>query len=216
MIKIFKLITIIILLFLPIRSATFSLNDDYKRIRHDLSIKKILSNDIREEIHIILYDDNDKKTLKKLKIDIINGVDDNHLLYMEYQRKYYNIPKEIYYRQLWQESTYNPNAKSHMGAIGYMQVLPSTFNWVKDYLELDIEDINNPYDNIKCGAFLMRHLKNRIDNRYPNYNEYKKWKRTLSSYNAGYSVHNKALRDYTETKQYVEFILGIYELQTNY
>jgi len=250
--KIIKLLMVIISLFLPIRSATVSLSEDFKSKKHEIMIKKILSDDIRLDINKILLDSNDNLTLKKLKIDIVSLVDDEHLLFMEEQRKIYDIPKEIYYRQIWQESVYDPNTKSRAGAIGYMQIMPNTFNWIKNnydpyimnYKELyqnlheytlidnhiinylreeikklydtdnniyNISDINNPYDNIKCGAYYMRYLKNKIDNRYPEYNEYKKWKRALSSYNAGYSVHNRALRSYKETQNYVKFILYVYK-----
>ena len=209
--KILISIVFVLLIFTPTKINTMNLQFEYIKNRRETFIIKILSNDIRNDILNIIKNKTDNKWLLNLKDSIIKSVDDNHILYMEEQRVNYNIPKEIYYRQIWKESTYNPVAESYVGAFGYMQVLPSTFIWVKDYLNLDIDDINDPYDNIKCGTFLMRHLKNRIDKRYPDHNEYKRWRRTLSSYNAGYGVHNIALRDYKETKDYVKFILDIYK-----
>lgn len=209
--KILISIVFVLLIFTPTKINTMNLQSEYIKNRRETFIIKILSNDIRNDILNIIKNKTDNKWLLNLKDSIIKSVDDKHILYMEEQRVNYNIPKEIYYRQIWKESTYNPTAESYVGAFGYMQVLPSTFIWVKDYLNLDIVDINDPYDNIKCGTFLMRYLKNRIDKRYPDYNEYKRWRRTLSSYNAGYGVHNTALRDYKETKDYVKFILDIYK-----
>lgn len=209
--KIVSIVVIVLLSFLPTKLNTMNLQEDYLIDRREIYINKLLSNDIRNDILSIIINKTDNTWLLSIKNDIIFSINDKHLIYMEKQRNHYNIPKEIYYRQIWKESTYNPIAESHVGAFGYMQVLPSTFDWVKDYLKLDINDINDPYDNIKCGAFLMRHLKDRIDKRYPDYNEYKRWKRTLSSYNAGYGVHNIALRDYKETKDYVKFILDIFK-----
>ena len=133
-------------------------------------------------------------------------IDIDHLYFMELNRIKYNIPKHIFYRLIYQESRYKKNAKSPAGAIGYMQVMPATFKWINSRTSLLLTDITNPYDNIRAGSYLLRYLKDRIDNDYLKISESYKWKLVLASYNAGYSRKFTALKKYKETMNYVAFI----------
>jgi len=155
--------------------------------------------------------------MNKLKTDInivlldgtnyyLDSVPLYHLDFMDSMRIQYNIPFEIYYRLIYKESRFKHNIYSHAGAIGYAQVMPQTFEWVSQKHLTHIYDINNAYHNIECGAFLLKHLKDKIDQKYPKDNEHKKWKRVLASYNAGYSRHVKAMKSFPETKDYIAFI----------
>lgn len=155
--------------------------------------------------------------MKKLKTDInivlldgtnyyLDSVPLYHLEFMETMRCQYNIPFDIYYRLIYKESRFKHNIYSAAGAIGYAQVMPKTFEWVSQNHLTHIYDINNAYHNIECGAFLLRYLKDKIDQKYKKDKEHKKWKRVLASYNAGYSRHEKAMKHYPETKDYIAFI----------
>lgn len=57
------------------------------------------------------------------------------------------------------ESGWDQNAVSHKGAVGVMQILPSTGVWLEDEIfgyDLNIEA--SPYDNIRAGARYLRIL----------------------------------------------------------
>lgn len=165
-------------------SESFKLNENYFEL-------------IKIELKIVLADK------PKIKFDELNK---QHILFMESKRLEYDIPLSIFYRLVYAESKFKNNLKSPKGAIGYMQIMPSTFNWLKETFNNDLGKITYPYANIDCGAFLLRYLKLTVDKNYPKDSEYKKWKRVLASYNAGYSKHEIALVSFTETKNYVDFI----------
>ena len=80
--------------------------------------------------------------------------------------------------QGFQESSLNPNAKSPYGAVGIMQVLPSTAEW------LGVTNYNEVDGNIHAGAKYMA----RLMKRYRKVNEISKDNRfffALAAYNAG-------------------------------
>lgn len=94
------------------------------------------------------------------------------------------------------ESNYKPKARSNRGAMGLMQLMPSTAREYK---------VRNPYDpkaNIAAG---VRHLKTLID----------RWggslEMALASYNAGEGAVKKfnGVPPYRETRNYVSRILSI-------
>jgi membrane-bound lytic murein transglycosylase MltF len=80
--------------------------------------------------------------------------------------------------QAFQESSLNPEAKSHYGAVGVMQVLPSTAEWlgVMNYNEVD--------GNIHVGAKYMARLMKRYE-KVPEISEDNRFFFALAAYNAG-------------------------------
>lgn len=92
------------------------------------------------------------------------------------------------------ESNYRPTAKSARGAMGLMQLMPST---AREY------NVRNPYDpksNIAAG---VKHLKSLID----------RWgvELALAAYNAGEGAVKKfnGVPPYRETRNYVSRILSL-------
>ncbi|SEW14278.1 LysM domain-containing protein [Austwickia chelonae] len=57
----------------------------------------------------------------------------------------------------WQESRWSQNAVSEANAIGVMQCLPSTAQWVSQLVGRPL-DLLDPQDNITCGVVLLRSL----------------------------------------------------------
>ena len=110
----------------------------------------------------------------------------------------YSVPKYLIKAVIKQESNYMPNAVSSKGAIGLMQVMPSTGAL------LGIEDkelLKDPYTNIMTGTKYLSQMLNRYDGRLDL---------SLSAYNAGPNLVDKLQRipNIDETKNYVKNIIG--------
>jgi membrane-bound lytic murein transglycosylase MltF len=80
--------------------------------------------------------------------------------------------------QGFQESSLNPEAKSHYGAVGIMQVLPSTAEW------LGVKNYNEVEGNIHAGAKYMARLIKRYA-KVPEISEDNCFFFALAAYNAG-------------------------------
>lgn len=78
---------------------------------------------------------------------------------------------------IFQESKFDPEAVSWLGAVGLMQVMPETA------LSLGIEDYTDPKDNIRAGTTYLKRLE-KIFSKYP-LTEEDQIKFTLAAYNAG-------------------------------
>ncbi len=87
------------------------------------------------------------------------------LLYYDEIKKYatvYNIDPLLVISMIYAESGFIPTATSHKGAIGLMQILPSTYhNEIKKDLNMpdDISVLNFPSENIKAGIYYLSKLK---------------------------------------------------------
>ena len=87
--------------------------------------------------------------------------------------------------QMYQESRFNPNAKSHVGAMGLMQVLPRTAS------QYDVENLLDPESSIKVGVEYLGWVRER----FPK--QVEPAERTffaLAGYNAGHGHVNDARR----------------------
>jgi soluble lytic murein transglycosylase-like protein len=94
------------------------------------------------------------------------------------------------------ESNYRPRAKSNKGAMGLMQLMPSTARQYK---------VRNPYDptaNIGAGVKHLKGLIDRMDGAIDM---------ALAAYNAGEGAVKKfkGIPPYRETRNYVSRILSI-------
>jgi soluble lytic murein transglycosylase len=64
-----------------------------------------------------------------------------------------------------QESRYDPEAISYVGARGLMQVMPATQTWIGEQLDEDIPpgDAFTPQANVRMGAWFLRFLSDYFD-----------------------------------------------------
>jgi membrane-bound lytic murein transglycosylase F len=87
--------------------------------------------------------------------------------------------------QVYQESRFDPGAKSWAGAKGLMQVMPATAE------SLGIKDISDPNESIRGGTDYLDHLYKRFTDIPDSLNRVKF---SLASYNCGYSHVRDAQR----------------------
>lgn len=113
------------------------------------------------------------------------------LKYTEYVEKYaeqYKVPKTLIYAIIKTESDFQSNAVSRVGAVGLMQMMPSTFKDITEnflYENLDTGMLYDPETNIRYGVFYLSWLKTFYDN----------WDCVLAAYNGGLGNVDKWLKD---------------------
>lgn len=124
-----------------------------------------------------------------------------HLAYIdkhinEYSFKY-GLDPELVRAVIKVESNYNPKAVSPKGAIGLMQLLPSTAKLMGVKDPYDIEE--NIYGGCKYLKILMEEFSGDL-------------KLALAAYNAGKEkvLKHKGIPPYKETIEYVKNVLKIY------
>src|SRR5271156_3099401 len=95
------------------------------------------------------------------------------------------------------ESNFNPNAVSRKGAMGLMQLMPSTAR------QLNVKNPFDPAQNVDAG---VRHLKQLLENYGGDI------KLTLAAYNAGAGAvaRSSGVPRYAETQNYVRRITNLY------
>ena len=108
----------------------------------------------------------------------------------EYVSKYcqeYDVPEPLVYAVIKTESSFNPNAHSHAGAYGLMQLIPDTLDWLSRLLDeaAPTGEITDPETNIKYGTYYLRHL----------YDRFGSWDTALAAYNAGHGRVGSWLKD---------------------
>ena len=105
----------------------------------------------------------------------------------------HGVPEDLFLRLVRQESGWNPNARSHKGALGLAQLMPGTAR----LLGVNPRD---PAQNLDGGA---RYLAQQ-------YRKFGDWRLALAAYNAGPGAVEKhgGVPPYRETRTYVRRILG--------
>lgn len=146
---------------------------------------------------------------EEANVEIPENMSYQHLKLMYNRCQEKDIPVGIFFRLVYFESRYDSTAASPVGARGYCQVMPKTFNaW---YNKLGLRGGFNMKNNIMVSTELLHHLALE----FKEFDEHKKWELVLASYNAGIGRvldAGKNVPNINETKNYVNNILTDVEL----
>ncbi|WP_411678103.1 lytic transglycosylase domain-containing protein [Caproicibacter sp.] len=142
------------------------------------------------------------------------------LRYSDYVEKYageYGLEPALVYAVIRSESNFKAEAESRSGALGLMQLMPDTFNWLQEsqndhYTE---QDLLQPEVNIRYGC---RYLSMMVT-------KYGVLRTALCAYNAGSGTVDGWLKNseispdgknltripYSETRNYADAVMNSYE-----
>ena len=148
----------------------------YRGLHYNVTYNKYFKNEGR-----ILKQREDYETLKTH--GQLSPYDDIVKQYAEQ----YDFDWRLLVSQMYQESRFNPTAKSWAGAKGLFQVMPKTAH------ELGVDDLKVPENGIKAGVAYMDWVRQRAQYMKPKDEQELMWF-TLASYNAGSGHVRDAIR----------------------
>jgi len=165
-----------------------------------VTFEKLLATKVQEKENLNVSPAQVKKTALKSHA-LSSGSSDYDEIIKEASQKY-GVEENFLKAIIQQESGFNPNATSYVGAMGLMQLMPETAK------ELGVTNAYDPRDNIMGGAkYISQQLK--------RFNGDKR--KALAAYNAGPGAVLKygGVPPYSETQKYVANIMSIYESMDN-
>lgn len=121
------------------------------------------------------------------------------------------VPEYVIYSVIYTESSFDKDAVSSAKAVGLMQLLPSTAEWLcgRDGVEYDEAMLTDPEFNIKYGTRYLRIL----------YDRYENWDAAHAAYHAGFTRVDNWLSDgsvyYNEYGQLVGIPIESTEVYVN-
>lgn len=122
------------------------------------------------------------------------------LKYVDYVTKIseqYNVERTSILALIKAESNFKEYAVSAKGAVGMMQLMPTTAEWIakKRGIKFNINDLYNYKKNIKLGVIYYKYLDENLNGDF---------EKILAAYNAGISrIENEQWKKISETRKYV-------------
>lgn len=141
-----------------------------------------------------------------------------------YWSEYFGVDKALVYAVIHTESSFDPQAESHAGAIGLMQMTDETFAWLKQKIapkeDLEFHDLFDPNQSIRFGVYLLSLSLARYGNDIPT---------AAAAYHSGWGTVDRLLTDsqyspdgvilthfpYSQMNHYVNKIQHNYEYYKN-
>ena len=120
-----------------------------------------------------------------------------HSPLIEKTAAHYRLDSALVHAVIRAESAYNPDAVSHKGAVGLMQLMPGTAQ------RYGVSDRHDPAQNVSAGVRYLRDLLL----------QFRSVSLALAAYNAGegaVSRHGNQVPPFAETRQYVEKVIRFY------
>lgn len=144
--------------------------------------------------------------------------------YSKYVEKYseeYNIDENFIYAVIKTESGFDSDAKSEVGAVGLMQLMPIAFEEVSNKIdngqELEYSDMYKPEYNIMYGSWYLSYL----------YKQFGSYELTIAAYHAGMTEVRRWLDegildednldldnipdDFSNTSHYINKVINAYK-----
>lgn len=118
--------------------------------------------------------------------------------YVNKTAKKYGMEPAFIHAIISAESAYKPNAKSHAGAMGLMQLMPFTAK------RFGVTNAYDPYQNIDAGTRYLKIL----------YDEFGTLELAAAGYNAGEGSvrkYKRSIPPYKETRAYVPKVMAYYK-----
>ena len=162
-----------------------------------------------DETGVICYTDAPfgKKTEKvlaeknRIAVPFVPNTDYSH--YVSKAARKYEIEPELIHAVIRTESNGNHRAVSKKGAVGLMQLMPSTAN------DMNVGNPFNPEENIEGGTRYLRYLLEKFDGNLTL---------ALAAYNSGPKTVERygSVPPITETRQYVSKVFSFYNGKKRY
>ena len=140
----------------------------------------------------------------------VSGFKTDYLNIIETESNNFSLNKNLVLAIIKTESKFDKNAVSSAGAIGLMQVIPSTGVWIAEKLNVEnfkIDDLYNEEINIKFGCFYLKYLFDRFEDESVVICAYNAGPNLVASWllDENYSKNNKTLlkTPYEETNNYL-------------
>jgi hypothetical protein len=119
-----------------------------------------------------------KNVRSEFKLGNVNALVSEYGNLIKSQCNFYKIDWRLILALIHQESLFNPEAVSHAGAFGLMQIMPKTGSGLQS--ELQLEDTKTPQNNLVAGIYYFATLVSDFE-----FVGEDKYQFALASYNAG-------------------------------
>jgi soluble lytic murein transglycosylase-like protein len=118
--------------------------------------------------------------------------------YIAASARKYNVDERLVHAVILAESAYNPNARSPVGAVGLMQLMPATAR------RFGVTNRRDPRQSIDGGTHYLKILLKMFNNSK---------RLAVAGYNAGEGAvikYKRTVPPYRETQNYVKKVLASY------